>query len=68
MVTTINYIASKHSPVPGLIQDDSFVPYCNANNLPSKCDRNSVCHCPHAIQLELCKTYEFVLIDDEGKR
>lgn len=56
------------SPVPGLVQDDSNVGYCNADNLPKPTgialDNSTFYHCPHLISLELNKVYEFVLIDD----
>lgn len=67
-VATINRIANAQSPVPGLIQNDSNVRYCDANNLPEKyemaLDGQPVYHCPHLIELELDKVYEFLLIDD----
>lgn len=63
MISTINDIASIVSPVPGLTQDDSFVSYCNPNNLSQNCDSSSVCHCPHLIEFELCKVYEFFIYD-----
>lgn len=67
-VATINRIANSQSPVPGLVQDDSNVGYCNASNLPEKSDlardNKAVYHCPHRIELELDKVYEFLLIDD----
>lgn len=55
--------------IPGLVQDDSHVNYCNADNL-SESSRIKVTndfsfyHCPHRIELELDKLYEFLLIDD----
>lgn len=61
MVATVNDILTSSYPVPGLTQDDSAVPYCNADNLPPDCRGGSVCHCPHLVQLELCKTYEFLI-------
>lgn len=61
---SINNITNEPSPVPGLIQDDTDVPYCNVNNLPEYCNATSVCQCPHLVHLELCKVYEFILLDD----
>lgn len=55
-------------PVPGLIQDDSHVRYCNADELPEKYDvapdGQIIYHCPHLIPLELDKVYEFILLDN----
>lgn len=55
-------------PVPPVIQDDSTVHYCNADHLPEAFGRTmnnqSFYHCPHRIELELNKVYEFLLIDD----
>lgn len=71
MVSMINKISSMNTPVPGLVQDDSDIPYCNANHLPQNHDNDIVTgapvyYCPHAIQLELDELYEVVLIDDKG--
>lgn len=67
-VATINRIANSPSSVPGLIQDDSNVRYCNANDLSKEyntaLDNHTVYHCTHLIPLELDKVYEFLLIDD----
>ena len=67
-VATINRIASSMAPVPGLVQDDSIVNYCNADKLPGwhelAIDEKPVYHCPHQIQLEKDKVYEFLLIDE----
>lgn len=67
-VATINRIANSLSSVPGLIQDDSNVRYCNANDLSEKyntaLDNHTVYHCTHLIPLKLDKVYEFLLIDD----
>lgn len=67
-VATINRIANAASSVPGLVQNDSNVRYCNANNLPDKYDlakdNRTIYHCTHLIPLELDKVYEFLLIDD----
>lgn len=70
MVSMMNNIASTHSPVPGLTQDDSAVRYCNANNLPDHSDKDlpdghPVYYCPHLIPLELGEVYELLLQDDE---
>lgn len=67
-----NKISSTHTPVPGLLQNDSNVPYCNAENLPNEYDNDIVTggrvyYCPHSIQLELGELYEIVLIDDNRK-
>lgn len=72
MVSMTNKISSTHSPVPGLLQDDSKVPYCNAQHLPDEYDIDIVTggrvyYCPHSIDLELKKLYEIVLIDDKCK-
>lgn len=64
---SINNITFKSSPVPGLIEDDSNVHYCNMNNLPDHCNATSVCQCTHLINLELCEVYEFILINDGRK-
>lgn len=71
MVSMVNKIASMMTPVPGLVQDDSDVPYCNATNLPKEHDKDIVTgepvyYCPHAIQLELGQLYEIILIDDKS--
>lgn len=66
MVNMINNIASTHFPIPGLTQDDSNVPYCNAENKPSNCDQ-SVCHCPHLVELDMCEVYDFLFICSERK-
>lgn len=66
-VAMINNISATHTPLPLLTQDDSNVAFCNANNLPSNCDGNSICHCNHMIELDVCKTYEFFLIDGGSK-
>lgn len=68
-VATINRIANSPSSVPGLIQDDSSVRYCNANDLTKKFNialdnHTTVYHCTHLIPLELDKVYEFLLTDD----
>lgn len=67
MVGMINNIASMGTPIPGLTQYDEDIPYCNADNLPDGCDSRKVCHCPHLIQLDVCKVYEFFLRDAGGK-
>lgn len=66
----INRISSTNTPVPGLLQDDSNVPYCNAENLPHKNDADIVTgdpvyYCPHQIQLQLGQLYEIVLVDSK---
>lgn len=66
MIGSINNIASSHNPVPGLTQNDSAVAYCNADNLPSNCEQ-SVCHCPHLVELKLCEAYDFLLTDNGRK-
>lgn len=67
-VATVNNIANSPTPVPGLIQDDSSVCYCNANNLPEKydvgLDGQPIYHCPHLIQLKVDEVYEFVLTNN----
>lgn len=67
LVAMINNISASHTPVPLLTQDDSDVPFCNADNLPPNCDSNSICHCNHVVELELCKNYEFLLTDFSSK-
>lgn len=63
MVGTINKITFAGTPMPGLTQNDSSIKYCNADNKNEhNCDNDTVCHCPHLIQLELCQVYEFLLI------
>lgn len=68
MVSTINNITNMPSPMPGLIQDDSSFPRCNMNNLPDHCNATSVCHCSHLVQLDVCKVYEFLLIDNRESK
>lgn len=67
-VAIINRIANTPSSVPGLVQDDSNVRYCNSNDLPEKYDidkdNKTIYHCTHLIPLELDEIYEFLLIDD----
>lgn len=67
-VATINRIANAPSPVPGLVQDDSNVGYCNSNNLPEKYDiakdNRTIYHCTHFIPLEFDEVYEFLLTDE----
>lgn len=67
-VGAINRIAYAGTSVPGLVQNDSMIPYCNADNLPDLhdigADNKKVYYCPHRIELELHKVYEFLLIDD----
>ena len=72
MVSMINKIANMHPSVPGLLQDDSHVPYCNADKLPAHSDKDiptgdRVYYCPHMIQLELGELYEITLLDDKCK-
>lgn len=54
--------------MPGLIDDDSNIDYCNADHLPEPCgltfDNRKFYCCPHLISLEMDKVYEFLLIDD----
>lgn len=63
----MNRIANVPSPVPGLIQDDATVSYCNADKLPETCDiamdNRTVCRCTHLIELELGEIYEFLLVN-----
>lgn len=66
MVGMINNIASMGTPIPGLTQNDDDVPYCSAENLPADCVNQTVCHCPHLVQLDTCKVYEFFLYDAGG--
>lgn len=70
MISMINRISSTNTPVPGLLQDDSNVPYCNADKLPPHSDRDietgdPVYYCPHMIELELGELYEITLLDDK---
>lgn len=69
MVTLINRIAHVHPPVPALTQDDSKLNYCNAKNMPEKCDtgvdEKPVAYCPHVVELRLGKVYEFLMVDDD---
>lgn len=67
MVSTMNGIANAQSSVPRLTQDDSNVPYCNADKLPEHCFDQISCHCSHLVELELCEVYEFQLIDVRGE-
>lgn len=56
--------------MPGLLQDDSHIPYCNADELPNGDkdeDGEPVHYCPHLIQLELGELYEITLLDHERK-
>lgn len=61
MVAMINNISSTMAPMPGLTQNDCYVPYCNSKELPSTCNSNSPCYCTHLVQLDYCKPYAFVL-------
>lgn len=65
-IGTINKISSTTSPVPGLTQNDSTVRYCNEHDLPKTCTGDSICYCPHLVQLKLCGVYEFLLMDVRG--
>lgn len=67
MVAMISNISSMEKSVPLLTQDDSDMEFCNAENLPPHCDTESVCHCSHMIELNLCKVYEFYLTDGGRK-
>lgn len=69
MVALISNISSSEKSVPLLTQDepDSETDFCNSDNLPSHCDTESVCHCSHLIELEVCKVYEF-FIKDGGRK
>lgn len=63
-VGLINGIANTGYVMPGLSQDDSDIPYCNADHLPNHCDSTySICHCSHLVKLKLCEVYEFLLTD-----
>lgn len=68
-VTLINRIASVHPPIPGLIQDDSDIAYCNAKKIPKRLDTamdgQPVAYCPHVIELKLGQVYEFLMVDDD---
>lgn len=65
----MNRIANVPPPVPGLIQDDSNVSYCNADKLPKICDiamdNRTVCHCTHLIELDVGQVYEFLLVNKD---
>lgn len=66
----INKIVNVGTPQPGLVQDDSNVPYCSADNLPNKHDTDMpsgepVYYCPHLVQLELGELYEITILDDK---
>lgn len=70
MVSMINKIVHMHTPVPALLQDDSHIPYCNADQLPEPSDNDMptgdpVYYCPHMIHLELGEHYEFTLLDNK---
>lgn len=67
VTATINNISSTKSPVPGLAQDDFYVPYCNAANLPSECNSTTNCNCPHMIELKLNRTYDLIFRDGDGE-
>lgn len=69
MVAMISNISSVEKSVPLLTQeDDSDGEFCNAENLPSHCDTESVCYCSHLVELELCKVYEFLLTGGGRKK
>lgn len=65
----MNRIANVQPSVPGLIQDDSHVSYCNADKLPKICDiamdNRTVCQCSHLIELDLGQVYEFLLVNKD---
>lgn len=61
MSAGINGISSMMGSVPGLTQDDTMVPYCNAGNLPDGCNSTSVCHCTHLVELNYHQPYAFLL-------
>lgn len=64
MTGNINGIVSNTPTMPGLTQDDSFEPYCNASQFP----RDGELHrCTHLIQLDLHEIVDFLLIDDKRK-
>lgn len=67
----INRISNIHPPIPPLIQDDSNVEYCNADEMPKKFDTakdgEPITYCSHKIDLELGEVYEFLATDDECK-
>lgn len=69
-VAVINQIAYMPPPVPGLVQDDSNVAYCDADNLPEKyaigANNSIVYHCPHFISLKLDNVYDFLLIHNSS--
>lgn len=67
MISLINNISNIHTPIPGLIQDDSKVKYCSTGDLPPECKDKRFCDCRHLVQLELCKVYEFILFDQGRK-
>lgn len=68
-LTAINRIANVLPSVPGLVQDDSHVSYCNADKLPNTChtaiDNRTVCQCSHLIELELGQVYELLLVNKD---
>lgn len=65
-IDIINKISNVLPPIPGLIQDDSNIPYCSESNLPENCENQTACYCHHLIQLELCRVYELLIIDGRG--
>lgn len=64
---SVNNIVTTTPPMPGLTQDDSSVPYCNAKQLPSGCNATTLCSCPHINELQLNKVYDFIFLDADGK-
>lgn len=65
-LATINRIANIHTAVPGLYQN-SEISYCNAEKLPKHSDigkdNKPVYLCPHLVELDLGKVYEFLMVD-----
>lgn len=68
VVTSINRIANMEAKLPGLIQDDTHVPYCHSENLPQSydiaLDNKPIYYCSHQIPLEKDKVYEFLITDE----
>lgn len=55
------------TPVPGLTQDDSFVPYCNESTLANGAAIEGWHFCSHLIQLEVNEVVDFLVTDVNSK-
>jgi hypothetical protein len=65
-ISAINNITSTMPPFPLLTQpediDESM--FCNAQNLPTRCDGTDQCECMHRIKLKLNSIVEIIAVDE----